>query len=821
MTIDVVEDLLRLNHAVLWLEGDARLDVRSFQLKHALSKPFRVDLVLRSLNDDLDLTTLVGRAARLTLTNGLGVVTEVRVFAGLVSRCASLRTEETADGLSTFSLTLVPELWCLGRGRDNRLFQHTSIPDVVRQVLGRWQIKMEWHIDEAAYNAMELRMQFGESDLAFVSRLLEEAGITYWIRTDIDGPGTVVFNDAPNRAESVGVFPYSNAPRETHRLGIPFVHDVRIEESVRTGVVTLRDYDFANPEFLLRAASSNPIHAESRIESYVYSPGEFLEEFSGDIARGTLASDDLAVARFRQSKGFQDATLRLDAERTGRRSLTMNANFFGLTPGTTFHMAQHVRSDLGAEEKLLVTSFEIAADFANEADWKVVTLGVLFAKESYRPPRVTKKPSLLGVQSAVVVGPSEKAVEESGDDIYVDQWGRVRVQFHWDRLGERDAHSSIWMRVSQGWAGAGYGMFAIPRVGHEVLVSFLDGDIDNPIITGRVHNAKYVVPFPLPANKTVSTWKSESSPNGGGFNEIRFDDAAGREHVFVQAQKNMDHLVKNDLKQAVGRTSSRFIQNDDHHVIGHERTQLVNHNEIEATGMNRKTMVGMNRLSSIGAEDATLVGARWSVTVARGLTTHMTGELDRIAKTVGPVMRTAATSVLGVLPTNPLGDPAGATLSRLAGSIFGRMKSALGLTDQGFSTDEGPPPTTLEATDRQIRLSTGEAEIVLDGPNISFVAHGNITFHARGNATVLSEGELCLAGQKRSALVSATSDVLVQAAADIHLNPFEKEGESRSIDIQTVEPQSLPRCPACTGPLQMTPQGYACPHADLHTEKAT
>jgi type VI secretion system secreted protein VgrG len=190
----------------------------------------------------------------------------------------------------------------------------------------------------------------------------------------------------------------------------------------------------------------------------------------------------------------------------------------------------------------------------------------------------TSKPIVRGVQSAVVVGPA-------GEEIHTDEFGRVRVQFHWDREGKYDDNSSCWMRVSQGWAGSGYGMIVIPRIGQEVLVGFFEGDPDQPVIIGRVYNNTARVPYKLPDHKTKSTWKSDSSPNSDGFNEIMFEDAKGKELVYVQAQKDLQKLVKN--------------------------------NETERTGVNRTIAVGANRTATIGVNDTTIVGVKHRLTIAQ------------------------------------------------------------------------------------------------------------------------------------------------------------------------------------------------------------
>jgi type VI secretion system secreted protein VgrG len=250
-----------------------------------------------------------------------------------------------------------------------------------------------------------------------------------------------------------------------------------------------------------------------------------------------------------------------------------DGNVVGLAPGVVFRIDHHPRADLDPSKKLLVTgaSFEGTKD----GDW-IFGGEAHFAAEPFAPIPQTPKPRIAGVQSATVVGPA-------GDEIYCDELGRVRVQFPWDREGKRDERSSCWMRVSQAWAGAGFGCVQIPRVGQEVLVAFYDGDPDQPVVVGRSHNTTQPVPYPLPAHKTKSTWKSDSTPRADGYNEIRYDDAQARELVYLQAQRNLQKLVKR--------------------------------NETERTGHNRFVVVGKNRHAVVAASHTTLVGERWQLQI--------------------------------------------------------------------------------------------------------------------------------------------------------------------------------------------------------------
>jgi hypothetical protein len=250
--------------------------------------------------------------------------------------------------------------------------------------------------------------------------------------------------------------------------------------------------------------------------------------------------------------------------------------------------------------------------------------------------------------------------------------------------------------------------------------------------------------------------------------------------VYLQAQKDMDQLVNNNHKQSVGRNWSRYTQANDHAAVGASRTQFVNMNDMQAVGLNQASFVGLNRSSNVGVEDSTFVGTRWSVTVARGMTRRLARELEGIATDLGSVMRSGASRVLGLIPGSPLSRAADAALSGFGSSLMEKLQGAMNVFD-AFETEGGPPPTSIEVVDRQIKLSTGEASIVLDGPNVVITAQGAISFHAMDSVTILSEKEVAVASRGKAAVVSATDDVILQAHKDLHLNPYEGSGELRKV----------------------------------------
>jgi type VI secretion system secreted protein VgrG len=773
----------------------AGLSVRRFVIEEAMSAPFRIRLSAVSPDTSLDFGSLVGHPAVVTMSGRA-----VRTWRGICVSAELSRVAEAGASLGTYEVVIVPELHRLTQRRNNRLFQHVTARQIADTLLDEWGIARTWRITDAEHPRLELRTQYDETDFDFLSRILEEAGISFWFAEEA-GEGALVLGDAPHTA----------APRPapiafvddttTLKPGFDeYVTDVRVRETTQPGRVTLRDHDVRQPRFPAFARADSSRTEDLPLEHYHHAPGAFRAEGAPQGALQTPVADDRGVSRTREARGQWLARRMVEAHDAARTTVELSTDVNDLSPASVFRIAHHPHEQVGVTKALLVTRLHMEGENV-VGDWKMRVTAVPAARP-YRPARVTPRPRIGSLLTAVVVGPGEAAsaaglvaaassargavgsvhpaaVSADGaakhlvdNEIYVDELGRVRVQFPWDREHAFSAESSIWMRVSQGWAGSGYGLFTVPRVGHEVLVAFVDGDPDNPIIVGRVHNGAEPVPFPLPANKTVSTWKTASSPGGGGFNELRFDDAAGREHVYLQAQKDMDHLVKNDLKQAVGHDATRYVQGNDSAAVGGNRTTFVSRNEVDATGLNRASSVGLNRTANIGVEDTTLVGTRWSVAVARGMTRKLTRELESMANGVGGILKSAAGSVIGLIPSSPLAAAADAALSSFGQSAFERIRTTLSAVD-GFAADPGPPPTSIEMVDRQIRLSTGEASIVLDGPNVSITAQGAIALHAAGGITILGEDEVAVAGRQKVALVSATSDVILQARKNVHLNPFE------------------------------------------------
>ena len=556
--------------------GEDSLEPRSFSVKEELSRPFQIEIVARSPSPDLDLETVVGQAAVLRVV-GLYGLSPARTWTGICARCEQTRVEPS--GLSTYEITLVPTLWLLGRRRNHRLFQHLSHVDIARALLSEWKVPHTLALDPSAYPKLELRTQYGETDLAFFSRMLEEAGVSYHFVEDPEKGSALVLSDRPHAADPrpAPPLPFLDEPPNAAQQSTQFVTAVRVHREVRKAKVVLRDFDFRAPDMPLFADAASPGGIEARLEHYSYSPGAFLTE--GHRPGDTPSADDKGVARHHQGAGVGLATRLLESERSGRRGIRLITNAYDIAPGVLFSMVGHPRSELSPDRRLLATGVHFHGEVGKEWQSDVTAL---FTDVAVRPAPDHQKPRIFGVQSAVVVGPS-------GDRVHTDEHGRVRVQFHWDRDGKLDDASSCWVRVSQPWAGGGYGMMNLPRVGHEVLVGFFEGNPDQPVIVGRVWNGKHQVPYKLPASKLVSAWKSDSSSN-----IILFDDTPKEEKFYTQAEKDRVGIVKKDEKYLTGGSRTVAIRKKETTLVGDKSERFAGKKHSITAGMESSHKAGMD-----------------------------------------------------------------------------------------------------------------------------------------------------------------------------------------------------------------------------------
>jgi type VI secretion system secreted protein VgrG len=578
-----------------WLDGTAigsvtaqvasedALDVRDFRVEERLSTCFSIRIRALSDNPDIDFDEVVGKPASFTIgaSSLLSLVMggSERAWKGVVSQIHQVETDHDADGLTAYELTIVPVLWLLTQRRNYRIFQQMSELDIAKKLLEEWEIEPILEVTAERYKTRRYRVQYAESDYAFLSRMLEDAGITHTFRQDGEETKLVLSDALETREPREPSLTITESPTATW-LGPELATRLRIGQRVRPGRYTVADHDYRKPSRLrLEASATDGLDVEQRLERFHYVPGAFL--YGSDRGEASPHADDRGRTRTDDREAQQLAARRLEAKRSLAKRATFSTNALDLEPGKVVRFDAHPRSDLGVENKWLV----VATTLVGGSAWPL-TCEVVSASSAYRPALVTPRPRIAGVESATVVGPP-------GEEIHTDEFGRIRVQFHWDREGSFDEKSSCWLHVSQPWSGSGYGAVNLPRVGQEVLVDFLGGDPDRPIVTGRVHTQTQPVPYGLPNNRTQSGWRSASSPANGGFNEIMFEDAAGRELVRMRAERDRSTVVNNDCTTLVGNDRSVTVVADDaESVLGEQTVRVLGDRSVKVEGSERHEVTG-------------------------------------------------------------------------------------------------------------------------------------------------------------------------------------------------------------------------------------
>ncbi len=590
--------------------------MRRFAIHEAVSTLFTVSVWARSDSPTIDLQAIIGQPAGLRMVEG--ATHGARLWGGICSYIEQTHAERRVNNQqSTYYLRIVPMMWVLQHGSNHRIFQHLAIPDIVHKILDEWSLPRVWRIDRGQYPKLEYKVQYGESNFAFVCRLLEEAGIAYTFPDEGGATPVLTLSDAlqSNPLRERGPARYEDNP--TVAVDRDHVSLVRLVHDVRPGAYTLRDYDMRKPAFPLFGEAPKAAAPELRYDQYHSLPGGFLVESAG--GGDTPAADDKGVYRHDQGAGNKRATRALEAIRADREGVEIEGNLGDLYPGVVFLIADHPHPDLA--RKLLVT--DVVIEGSPEGEWRQGAHCV-FADVPFRPPFITPRPEALGVQTVKIVGP--KTGLDRDQEIHTDEFGRVRVQFYWDRHGTSDDDSSCWMRVSQGWGGAGYGWLNLPRVGHEVLVTFLEGDPDRPVVAGRVYNTTHPVPYKLPDNKTVSTWKSDSSPGSNGFNEFRFDDKKGDELFLHQAEKNRRLLVKHDETLTVGTNRNQSVIADETETVGLNRTQVTLNQRHTMIGIDHTTLIAGTRRQLVIADETEFNYSRRLLLVAQNVDAVVKGK---------------------------------------------------------------------------------------------------------------------------------------------------------------------------------------------------
>ncbi len=546
--------------------GEDVLKLQGFGGVEGISRIFRYNLdMLAEPDAHVDVQSLIGQKVTVNLLLADGSTRYINGHIcrmGLVGR--NLR-------FKVYRAEIVPWLWMLTRCSDYRIFQDKSVPDIIKQVFNDlgfsdYQANLTKSYDRRVYC-----VQYAETAFDFISRLMEEEGIFYYFQHDAK-KHTLVMLDSMNSyvdCPHQGLVRYAQAAPSA-LLDEDVIDSFSMEREFRTGKFTHTDYNFENPNVDLRASiAGKDVGGSTKFEIYEY-PGEYLKKPEGDSL----------------------AKIRLDELECDQVTYSGSGNCRGLAAGYKFSVEKHPESELNSKYLLLevqsvasIGSYYTGGEDAGEENY-TCQFTCIPANVQFRPRRLTPKPTAR-IQSAVVVGPS-------GEEIYPDKYGRVKVQFPWDRKGQKDDKSSCWIRVSQAWAGKTWGSMHIPRIGQEVLVDFINGDPDQPIIVGRVYNAVEMPPGSLPGDKMYSGIRSRSTKGGSDHdaNVITFYDEKGKEVVYIRAQKDMARRVEHDDDLKVMHDQTIEIKNDRTETVkeGNEKVTVAQGNRDVEISMGNETL---------------------------------------------------------------------------------------------------------------------------------------------------------------------------------------------------------------------------------------
>jgi type VI secretion system secreted protein VgrG len=558
--------------------GEDVLLLTSFSGTEGISRPFHFEVDMVSEQEDLAFDSVVGQNAtvRITLADG----TE-RFFNGYL---ANFTQGGRDHDFVYYHAEIVPWLWFLTQTSDCRIFQDKTVPDIIEQIFKDYGMQDYALKLYGSFVPRVYCVQYRETDSQFVSRLMEEEGIFYFFKHE-NGKHTMVLANAATAHEDC-----PNQPTARYEITSggwqddDVISEIKLRHDFKPSKYSQTDYNFETPNTSLQVG----VGGGTPYELYDYRQGEYRTRGDGDSLARIRLQETQAPAVV--ARGVSDCR--------------------AFSTGYKFTLRDHYREDLN--QAYVLTSLWHTArqggsyrsgedeQFNYENHFECIPF-----KTPFRPARVTPHPVVYGSQTAVVVGPA-------GEEIYTDKYGRVKVQFHWDREGKKDANSSCWVRVSQNWAGKKWGCMFLPRIAQEVIVDFLEGDPDQPIITGRVYNAEQMPPYELPASKTMSTIKSNSSIGSGGFNEIRFEDKKGEEQIFIHAQRNMDTRVEKD--------EYKTIMKEQHLVVEQAQYTHVKDKQHETLDADVMIKMGADHHLDITGKQAIKVGGSHSLHVTGAVT---------------------------------------------------------------------------------------------------------------------------------------------------------------------------------------------------------
>ncbi len=601
----------------------------------AFNRPAITEIEFISDDDSINLNDFVGQPMELVARVPAG---PERLESGMRERsfkgtCVEARFLSVNGGVAHYAAEIRPKLWFLSLSRDCRIYQNMTAADIIKEILGDYGITYDDKLSDT-YPERIICVQYRETDLDFLHRLMEEEGICYYLDHEANTEKLVLVDDSGSQGPVSGTSEIAFMQLAVgNRRDFEHLYDWRRDTSATTGKVTLSDFNFETPRANLESVKAVPKGNHDLKDMEIYdTPGHYSAAGGGE-----------RYARIQME------------ERSVRHETWIGTGLVSnLEVGGTFSVKDHPRTQEGDDllaietthyfrlndEDLNRVGTEVSLDLlprttgGGDSDPYQVVVRAIPSQEKYRPAPVTPWPEIAGIHTAIVTGPE-------GEEIHTDKYGRVRIQFHWDRFGGSDDKSTCWVRCMMPWTGKGWGAIAIPRIGQEVVVQFEEGDPDRPLVIGMLYNADTMPPYALPANQTQSGIKSNSSKGGQGFNEMRFEDLKDKEEVYFQAERDYKQVVKNNahitvgfektakgnLKHEVYEDREEEVGNDYKLKIGHgrkkkgdmaldvynDRTEEVGHHDTLKVGFgsngpgNQTLKVNNNRTETIGQNHATTV----------------------------------------------------------------------------------------------------------------------------------------------------------------------------------------------------------------------
>ena len=715
--------------------GPDALLLRGFTGSEAISHPFQFELDLLSENDSIKFQDIVGKNVTIRLFDDQGAE---RHWNGFLTRFSQ---GSQSDRLTEYRARMEPWLWFLTRKADCRIFQNVAVPEIIRQIfveLGFQDFEFRLY---GQFEPRDYCVQYRETDFNFVSRLMEEEGICYFFRHG-DGKHTLILANDQAAHDPCDV---QSVARYDTRPGALAYEDTitgwSSQEEFRTGGWSQTDYNFETPG----ASLAVTVNGRNRYEYYDY-PGEYMVRGQGD-----------RLARIRLQEQVADAVA---CHGEG------GCRYF--TAGFRFTLQDHYRADQNQE--YLLTAIHHAAtqggSYEVSSNGEDLTYHNSFecvpSSTPFRPARVTPQPVVHGCQTALVVGPA-------GEEIYTDKYGRVKVQFHWDRQGKKNANSSCWMRVSYPWAGQQWGSISIPRIGQEVVVGFLEGDPDQPIIVGRVYNAEQMPPWALPANATQSGLLTRSSKGGSAANAnaLRFEDKKGSEQVWFHAEKDMATEVEHDKTLWVGH--------DEACVVDHDRTRVVKHDEAITIQNDRRMEVDRDKSEKVLRDK--------SINVIRNHHEKIDGSMDimvgrtltesvaiNYSETVGGAMEITVGGLIAITAGAALAETVGAQRAEMVGGASSESVGGNKSIDVGKDLSETVAGNHIaditgdhkETVGGQYTLSVTK-ELSIHAKKIELVADDEIAIKTGSAQIVMKKnGDIAIEGAKLN--IKGSGDIIIKGS---------------------------------------------------------